>query len=122
MTSIYFLAGAKGLSLSGGASIASYVFFKLGITFVPTSTDRLQKHEKRPAGSPSMDRYAAEELACTPPSEGLHVPGLAPRIEVVPARLERRDNGRIADECWGGGIGQHGLVVGASETIEQSLA
>jgi hypothetical protein len=67
-----------------------------------------------------MDRYAAGELACKPPSEG-SVLELAPRIEAVPARLERRDRGRFADQCWGVEIGHHGLAVVLAETIDQSL-
>jgi hypothetical protein len=43
----------EGLSLSGGASIRNYCFFKLSITFSSTSFSP-PKRRRRPAGSPSL--------------------------------------------------------------------
>jgi hypothetical protein len=115
MASFYFSAGAEGLSLSGGASIQCSVFVTLGITS-GSEIDRSPSETTKAthSGPPSMDRYAARELARTPPSEGEDVSELAPRIEAVPARLGQRDWHRFADGCWAVEVGQHGLVVGAS--------
>jgi hypothetical protein len=76
----------RSLSLSGGASIRSYVFFKLGITsrsyrFGPPSND-----EGDPLGRPRLARNAARELACTPPSEGSESVELEAGTDVLPRR------------------------------------
>src|ERR687897_266443 len=63
-------------------------------------------------GRPRLARSAARDLAQLPPSEGMDVlSGPTPRVEAVPARLERGDGRRLDDEHVGVDSSQHGLMV-----------
>jgi hypothetical protein len=88
----YRAPAGEDLSLSGGASIQSLVFFKLSITsFVERFAFKRRRRPFRIALASS--RYAAARLARATPSEGPVIVGPQQTERLVPARRAGRDVG-----------------------------
>ena len=72
--------------------------------------DRLRNDEGDLLGRPRLDRYAARELARTPPSEGLAMTDLPRRIDASAARQRRRGIRRFGEEPVCVDFDQHRLA------------
>ena len=89
----YRIPAGEDLSLSGGASIQSLVFFKLSITsFSRCSAFKRRRRPSRVALASSC--YAATGLAGATSSEGLVIVGPQQAERLLPARRAGRDIGR----------------------------
>jgi hypothetical protein len=96
----------RSLSLSGGASIRSSACSSWASPLV------LSLHKKGDlVGRPRLARYAARELARTPPSEGFDVGRPTLRFEGAPAQCRRRDGRRLGEIHVAVGCDHHGVVV-----------
>src|SRR5260370_39788071 len=106
-SSVYSGATRRGVFLSQAALRFDLAFVQAGhhLWFV-----RCTKKATR-LGRPRLARYAARELARTPPSEGFDVGRPTLRFEGAPARCRRRDGRRLDEVHVAVGWDQHGVVV-----------